>query len=348
MKDKRWQAAIKVKGKSTHLGHFKNDVDAALKYDEAAILLGRKLNFPELSAGAAEARRAQLKATQPLLREPAEAVVPSCGPEVLLPRKTKSSDAFQRKGPARKCREEAMFYDDGDSDDDSDFASSSGDETDGAPRKMMNAKTRQRQVARDSEIFESDNPYAKNYASTISSRRRAAAWTPPRKARGSITQPRGPATTPLHDDGGVGDGKRGHNATSSGGKNKINGEQHLMSPISTICSETGRVRISSEKTMAIIAWAEAGNDRAIIFPNFSDSPRALTDATSVAALAASDQEEPNSPPGQTVAASLSASAPFAPVEDGSNTAPCGVDPMDEIFMHALASAFDEDGLSPLP
>jgi hypothetical protein len=44
-KDKKFQVAIKIKGKSIHLGHFLDEVEAAMKYDEHAAALGRRLNF---------------------------------------------------------------------------------------------------------------------------------------------------------------------------------------------------------------------------------------------------------------------------------------------------------------
>jgi len=44
-KDKRFQAAIKIKGKSFHLGQYLDETEAARKYDERAAELGRRLNF---------------------------------------------------------------------------------------------------------------------------------------------------------------------------------------------------------------------------------------------------------------------------------------------------------------
>ena len=49
--DKKWQVAIKVNGKSQHLGQFDDEEEAARKYDEAAAPFGRKLNFPGGSHG---------------------------------------------------------------------------------------------------------------------------------------------------------------------------------------------------------------------------------------------------------------------------------------------------------
>ena len=50
--DQKWQAAIKVEGKSLHLGHFLDEYEAARKYDEHAARLGRPVNFPEEVYGA--------------------------------------------------------------------------------------------------------------------------------------------------------------------------------------------------------------------------------------------------------------------------------------------------------
>jgi len=48
--DQKFQAAIKINGKSLHLGHFVDEFEAARKYDEHARRLGRKLNFNEIQA----------------------------------------------------------------------------------------------------------------------------------------------------------------------------------------------------------------------------------------------------------------------------------------------------------
>jgi hypothetical protein len=45
--DQKWQAAIKIEGKSMHLGHFLDEDEAARKYDEYASKLGRNVNFPD-------------------------------------------------------------------------------------------------------------------------------------------------------------------------------------------------------------------------------------------------------------------------------------------------------------
>lgn len=50
--DQKWQAAIKVEGKSLHLGHFLDEHEAARKYDQHAARLGRPVNFPEEAYGA--------------------------------------------------------------------------------------------------------------------------------------------------------------------------------------------------------------------------------------------------------------------------------------------------------
>eukprot|EP00614_Pseudopedinella_elastica_P019709 CAMPEP_0172652056 /NCGR_PEP_ID=MMETSP1068-20121228/243124_1 /TAXON_ID=35684 /ORGANISM="Pseudopedinella elastica, Strain CCMP716" /LENGTH=503 /DNA_ID=CAMNT_0013466461 /DNA_START=219 /DNA_END=1727 /DNA_ORIENTATION=- len=49
--DQKWQAAIKVEGKSIHLGHFNDEHEAARKYDEHAARLGRNVNFPDEHPG---------------------------------------------------------------------------------------------------------------------------------------------------------------------------------------------------------------------------------------------------------------------------------------------------------
>ena len=43
--DERWQAAIKIDGRSIHLGHFEDETEAARKYDELARVYGRSTNF---------------------------------------------------------------------------------------------------------------------------------------------------------------------------------------------------------------------------------------------------------------------------------------------------------------
>jgi hypothetical protein len=44
--ENKWMARIAIDGKRSNLGYFKNEEDAARKYDEAAAPMGRPLNFP--------------------------------------------------------------------------------------------------------------------------------------------------------------------------------------------------------------------------------------------------------------------------------------------------------------
>ena len=48
-KDKKWQAAIKCRGVSRHLGHFRSEVEAALAYDRFVFKLPfkKETNFDE-------------------------------------------------------------------------------------------------------------------------------------------------------------------------------------------------------------------------------------------------------------------------------------------------------------
>jgi len=57
----KWEAGIKIAGKKTGLGHFADELEAARKYDEAAIKIGRSLNFPR------DAEVAYLPIVAPLL-----------------------------------------------------------------------------------------------------------------------------------------------------------------------------------------------------------------------------------------------------------------------------------------
>jgi len=42
----KWQAGIMIEGKRKHLGTFQDDMEAAKKYDETAVLHKKPLNFP--------------------------------------------------------------------------------------------------------------------------------------------------------------------------------------------------------------------------------------------------------------------------------------------------------------
>mmetsp|Transcript_86390 Transcript_86390/g.172863 ORF Transcript_86390/g.172863 Transcript_86390/m.172863 type:complete len:250 (-) Transcript_86390:337-1086(-) len=44
---RHWTASISIKNKNMHLGYFKEEIAAARKYDEQAVSLGRKVNFPD-------------------------------------------------------------------------------------------------------------------------------------------------------------------------------------------------------------------------------------------------------------------------------------------------------------
>jgi len=46
---------IKINNKNSTLGYFKDEIDAAHRYDEAAGPLGRPMNFPDFDDGAAAA-----------------------------------------------------------------------------------------------------------------------------------------------------------------------------------------------------------------------------------------------------------------------------------------------------
>ena len=44
---KKWKAAIRIDGKTKHLGYFHDEKEAACKYDEQAALLNKPVNFPQ-------------------------------------------------------------------------------------------------------------------------------------------------------------------------------------------------------------------------------------------------------------------------------------------------------------
>ena len=54
---KKWQAAIHKNGKSSHLGYFDDEEEAAQMYDLAAAALGRPLNFPKDEGEACAVKR---------------------------------------------------------------------------------------------------------------------------------------------------------------------------------------------------------------------------------------------------------------------------------------------------
>eukprot|EP00613_Pedinella_sp_CCMP2098_P018127 CAMPEP_0171769984 /NCGR_PEP_ID=MMETSP0991-20121206/53252_1 /TAXON_ID=483369 /ORGANISM="non described non described, Strain CCMP2098" /LENGTH=285 /DNA_ID=CAMNT_0012375093 /DNA_START=62 /DNA_END=917 /DNA_ORIENTATION=+ len=54
-KNQKWKAQICIDGKSTYLGIFDNEEEAARKYDENAAYLGKTVNFPAEHGVAAEA-----------------------------------------------------------------------------------------------------------------------------------------------------------------------------------------------------------------------------------------------------------------------------------------------------
>jgi hypothetical protein len=45
----KWISQIRMNGKSTNLGRFEDEISAAKRYDEYALLLGRPLNFPKIN-----------------------------------------------------------------------------------------------------------------------------------------------------------------------------------------------------------------------------------------------------------------------------------------------------------
>lgn len=52
---KTWTAMIKINNKNSTLGYFKDEIEAAQRYDEAAGPLGRPVNFPDFGDGVSAA-----------------------------------------------------------------------------------------------------------------------------------------------------------------------------------------------------------------------------------------------------------------------------------------------------
>ena len=59
--NKKWVAQIMKDGKTTNLGYFDDEQEAARKYGEVAATLGRTLNFPKAEGEARAVKAVKMK-----------------------------------------------------------------------------------------------------------------------------------------------------------------------------------------------------------------------------------------------------------------------------------------------